>query len=128
MFPRRIRFSSALQRFALRLRNGSCLFPRGSHCGSFRSRVFLHIHLRGPVGHQLTEAAPEGGQEATWGTHAGRKDDESHVKRRCNIKSEACFDLMPLITRWSATFKRFTGRLKEIKVVYSAVLVRRQTI
>lgn len=35
---------------------------------------------------------------------------------------------MPLITRCSATFKRFTGRLKEIKVVYSAVLVRRQTI
>lgn len=33
-----------------------------SHRGTFG---FLHVHLRRFIGNQLSEAAPEGGQEAT---------------------------------------------------------------
>lgn len=36
-----------------------------SHCRSFRSFGFFHIHLGCPIRHQMTEAAPERGQEAT---------------------------------------------------------------
>lgn len=68
-----------------------------SHSGSFRSLGFLHIHLWCPVRHQMTEAAPERGQEATC-TAWREKKKKSHVKHICNISKVTCFDLRSLIT------------------------------
>lgn len=47
-----------------RLETGLFCLVLASHCGRFGSFGFLHIHLWCPIGHQMTEAAPERGQEA----------------------------------------------------------------
>ena len=92
-------------------------FP-ASHRGRLRGRGFLHIHLWRPVRHQMSEAAPEGGQEATCKARGKKKKrkrkkerKKSHVKHICNINT--CFDLISLITVYSSTFKSFRKRSEE---------------